>query len=124
MYSHFSIVRGSISPTLQDTLQAADGSAQDLTGATVVLRLRHRASGETIDFAMSVADAAAGQIELDWQPGDTDITPGVWIGQYRVDYGGGSVEIWPSPSETDECPGAWGLWGLVFEICPALAAPA
>ena len=115
---HFSAVRGSTGPSLDDSLAQGDGLL-DLTGATVVLRLRHGATAAVVDFPMTIdANPLLGRVYRDWTTGDLDILEGEWWGQYRVTIGG-AVQIWPTSSTDEPCNSLLGWHGLLFEICAA-----
>ena len=120
--AHFTAIAGSIGPLLDDVLTQG-GAAYDLTAATgVVLRLRHAATDEIVDFVMTIdGDPTTGRVFRVWAAGDLDLTPGVWWGQYRVTSAGG-VEIWPTEAG-GSCNHPLGWHGLEFQICPANPAP-
>lgn len=124
MSTHFRAVAGSISPAYSATVVDGNGAAVDLTGQTaVVLRLRHGATDEVVDFTLTVSDEASGAVARTWLDDDLDIRPGVWWGQWRVTLAGG-VQIWPNASDEEPCDHPFGWHGLRVEICPANADPA
>lgn len=82
---------GDLAPKLQLTLtDDTTGQPVDLTAAdTVTLVMSDREGTLVIDHrAMDVTDAAAGEVEADWQAGDT-----AEAGIYRAEV----VVTWPGP---------------------------
>jgi hypothetical protein len=94
----FTITQDNLEPSFQTTLTQADGTPQDLTGATVigVMRARGRPSGSAkVSQAMTiVAPATNGVVQLLWQAGDTD-TPGVYDFETRVTLASGRAVSFP-----------------------------
>lgn len=92
----FYIKQDDTSPELQATLKDADGTAIDLTGATV--RFHMRQSGSTtakVDAAATVVTAASGIVKYTWSAADTD-TEGRFEGEFEVTYADGSIETVPN----------------------------
>lgn len=86
MADAFEIVEGQLGPALQATLLKGDGTAQDLTGATITLFMERRSTG-TIKISAGAAIVNApgtdGKVKYTWASTDTD-TPGVYRAQWHV----------------------------------------
>ena len=79
-----------------DTLPAATGTLADTTGAPVDLtaatsvrfRMRSALGGAVVvDAQALVVDPDAGTVRYAWQAGDTDLEPGVYLGEWLVSFG-------------------------------------
>lgn len=93
----FTIKQFDTSPTIGMNLQAADGSAIDITRALSV-RFHMRPLGEVdpvIDARARVINAAGGVVAYDWLPKDTAV-PGRYEAEVEVTYTDGSVETFPN----------------------------
>lgn len=88
MAEKIKLVRGDTRPQLQVTLtDESDGSAINITGATV--RLRFRAAGETTvlsNFTGVITDAASGKVVFLWPQGSLDVEPGDYEGEIEVTF--------------------------------------
>lgn len=94
----FNIKRGDTSPSMLATLQDANGSAVDITGATVRFHMRKTGSSATVvDEAATVVTADAGLVRYDWQTSDTD-TVGSYQAEFEVTYSDGTIETFPNNS--------------------------
>lgn len=86
MADTFEVIQDALGPALEATLTKGDGTAQDLTGATVKLFMERRSTG-TIKIngaaAAIVAPATSGKVKYTFQGSDTD-TPGVYRAQWEV----------------------------------------
>lgn len=118
----FTAIAGSTAPDFAGTVLDAAGAVVDLTGATVMLRIQHARTAEVVDFDLTIDDEELGTVSRAWLPGDLEITPGQWWGQYLVDRGGGDVEIWTTSVDGGRCGDVWGRGGLSFHLCPAIPA--
>ena len=96
MATSFGIKQGALNPALEATLKKGDGTAQDLTGATVKFSMEH-ANGKikVNEGACTIVDAPTGQVKYSWQTGDTD-TPGTYRGEFHVTGLSGGEAIFPS----------------------------
>lgn len=89
------LVQGDTKPDLVVTLANANGP-QDLTGATVQMRLKSSIATDPILTANMTVDvpATAGQVRYVWQPSDTAV-PKVYTAEFVVTFAGGGVETFP-----------------------------
>lgn len=91
----FTIKRNDTEPVLERTLKR-DGSAVDLTNASVQFHMRARGSDSTtVDASASITDAPNGVVEYEWQAGDTD-TAGFYEAEFEVTYADADVETFPN----------------------------
>ena len=78
---------GDTRPPLEATL-TVDGTAVDLTGATVRFRMRNRATDSlAIDASATVVDAAGGVVVYEWAAGDLN-SAGGYAAEFAVDFSG------------------------------------
>jgi hypothetical protein len=85
MNDSFAIVQDQLGPVLEATLTKGDGTAQNLTGATVTFYMEKRSTG-TIKVnggAVTLVDATNGKVRYSWAGTDTD-TPGIYRAQWHV----------------------------------------
>ncbi|MFA9232007.1 MAG: hypothetical protein ACEQSU_14885 [Microgenomates group bacterium] len=85
----FTIKRGDRLPTLRYTLIGPDGSAQDLTGATVVFSMAEKTVGTLVvnRGASTIVTAASGIVDYAWGALDT-ATAGEYNGEFEATIGG------------------------------------
>lgn len=86
MADTFEIVQDQLGPALQATLTKGDGTAQNLTGATVKLYMERRSSGvlKINGATATLVDATNGIVKYQWAGTDTD-TPGLYRAQWQVE---------------------------------------
>lgn len=88
MAEKIKLVRGDTRPQLEITLtDESDGSAINITGATV--RMRFRAAGtDTVlsNFTGVISDAANGKAVFLWPQGALDVEPGEYEGEIEVTF--------------------------------------
>jgi len=79
-------------PDLEFTIKQ-DGSAVDLTGATVKFYMKNRDTGNVKinGVACTLVVAASGTCKYVWQSGDTD-TVGTFVAEVEVTFSGGTVQ--------------------------------
>jgi hypothetical protein len=95
----FTIKKNDNLPVLSAVLKDGDGVEIDMTGATVVFRMR-RADGTQHIYKVNAAasfvtDGSDGAVEYEWQAGDLD-TPGDYLGEFVITFGGGDVQTVPN----------------------------
>lgn len=88
------LVVGDTAPPLRATLSNANGP-QDLTGATVVARLRRSIDGDLVEVDMDVEDAEAGIITHTWDASETDEALSYKV-EFVVTFADGTIETWPN----------------------------
>jgi hypothetical protein len=95
--SQIHLVVGDTAPPLRATLANADGP-QDLTGATVVARLKRSTDGEVVQVTMDIDDdPTSGVVTHDWDPAETDEVLKYTV-EFVVTFSGGGVETFPVES--------------------------
>ena len=96
MSNSISIMQGDTKPDHTALLSDEIGPVV-LTGATVVLWMKHKTSGTVVGPLACTVDAAAGvgRIRRAWGAGDTSV-PGVYLVEYVVTLGTGGQETFPS----------------------------
>lgn len=84
----FYITEGDTTDPLEVTLKSDDGTAIDLTGATVRFEMVP-VGGDSLTFSATatIDDATAGEVTYEWADGDTD-DAGYYNGRFVVDYSG------------------------------------
>lgn len=97
----FTIKRGDTSPNIEFELRDADGSRKDISGYNdVSFYMRDRdTEGVVISDNTSgnviVTDAQRGEVEYDWQSGDTE-SVSTYDAELEVEFGNGKIETFPN----------------------------
>lgn len=92
----FNIKQNDTSPAIVATLQDANGTAIDLTGASVRFHMRAIGSNQTtVDAAATVVTPLSGIVRYAWDAADTD-TVGSYQAEFEVTYADASVETFPN----------------------------
>lgn len=85
MATIYKFVSGDTSPQMQVTLTREDGSAVDLTGATVYLHIRAKGSPTlTKTKTATISNALNGVIIVVWAEGDLDLAAGAYEAEIEV----------------------------------------
>ena len=85
MATIYKFVSGDTSPQMSVTLTREDGSAVDLTGATVYLHIRAKGSPTlTLTKTASISDAVNGVFIVVWAEGDLDLAAGAYEAEIEV----------------------------------------
>lgn len=89
MASDFFLVQGNRLPLLDEFLIGANKQPIDLTGLSVIFRMRGQGncSGRLIQGAASILDARGGAVRYSWAAGDTDV-PGTYLGEWEINVNG------------------------------------
>lgn len=92
----FYIKENDTAPTIQATLKNPDGSAVDLAGASVDIRIAKARGGANVqNGSANVQDAQGGVVNYTLTSNDTDDT-GRYRVEFEVTYGDGKVETYPN----------------------------
>lgn len=89
------ITRGDTSPALRLDLRPL---TIDLTGASAVFGLR----GALPWRPAAIASPSPPALQYDWQPGDTDLDPRLYVAAFRVTFASGAVETFSIDLETGQ----------------------
>lgn len=94
--STFYMTENDTDPDLEATLKNPDGSAVDLTGASVAFSvMAPRGGGNVFTSSCTITDAANGVVKYNWGSTDTD-SPGRYRAQFKATYASGDVEHFPN----------------------------
>ena len=92
----FTIKKGDTSPFLTATLKDANGTAVDLTGATVVFNMADLDDNLVVtDGSCTIVDEDAGRIRYNWVSSDA-ANEGVFRGEFTVTFASGAIETFPN----------------------------
>lgn len=91
----FTLKQNDTRPALLATLMTAEGTAVNLTGAS--LRFLMKSDSLKVDAPATVLDAEAGTIQYVWVAADTD-TAGTFRAEVEVTYADLSIETFPNDS--------------------------
>jgi hypothetical protein len=104
MAKDFKIKQGNTAPVLKAVLQRTDEDGEvegpaDLSGVdTITFTMRNKTSLVVqVNEAEAdvVGDPTLGEVEYEWQPGDTDVA-GNFLGEFDVTYTNGKTETFPN----------------------------
>ena len=85
MATIYKFVSGDTSPQIEVTLTREDGTAVDLTDATVYLHIRAKGSPTvTLTKTANVTDATGGVLVVVWASGDLDLAAGAYDAEIEV----------------------------------------
>ena len=94
----FYIKQNDTSPSILATLQDAEGSAVDLTGAGVRFHMRSMTLNQTVvDAAAVIVTDLSGEVRYNWDAADT-ASVGSYQAEFEVTYADGSIETFPNDS--------------------------
>jgi len=92
----FYIKRRDTSPAFRAILKDAAGVAVDITGNLGVrFHLFSKYGVQIVDAAATVNDAAAGDVQYEWQTADT-VLAGIFKAEFEVTYSDGTIETFPN----------------------------
>lgn len=92
----FYVKQNDTSPAILATLQDANGTAIDVTGASVRFHMRSIGGTSTVvDAAATIVTAASGIVRYDWDAADT-ASIGSYQAEFEVTYADASVETFPN----------------------------
>jgi hypothetical protein len=92
MSTDFYIKKGDRLPALERTLLYSDGTAINLTGATVKFVFKKPGSASAVIGNATVEDAATGAVKYEWGASDTE-TKGIMTGEWEVTFPGGKMTV-------------------------------
>lgn len=98
MSNVLTVRKGDTRPRHRVQLTYNDGTAVDLTGATIRYLLRSISSTElTVDGTASIVNSPGtdGICEYEWQTGDTAIA-GLYDAEFEVTFGDGTIQTFPT----------------------------
>lgn len=91
----FSLKKGARQPPLKVQLLDSSGAAVDLTGCTVVFRMRLKsATSLKVNAAASVTTALEGRVQYAWGATDTD-TVGLYLAEFEVTHADATKQVVP-----------------------------
>lgn len=98
MKLQFFLKRGDLGRSIRYTLQAPDGSAIDLTGASVrFLMSNHETGASVVAAAATIVTPTSGIVQYDWQANDV-LAAGIFDGEFEVTYPDSRTETFPNYS--------------------------
>lgn len=94
--TRFAIKVGDTSPTLEATLTDHDDEPINVTDAEVTFVMTKVGyTDPVIEGSASVNDGEAGEVEYEWESGDTDES-GIYEAEFEIEYADGHTETSPS----------------------------
>ena len=92
----FNITQNDTSPTLSVVIADSDGTAIDLTGASVQFKMRAvNSSTLKVNASASITHASNGAVSYTFSSSNTD-TSGLFQGEFQVTFSGGAIETFPN----------------------------
>ena len=92
----FNIKQNDTSPTLSVVIADSDGTAIDLTGASVQFKMRAvNSSTLKVNASASITNASNGAVSYTFSSSNTD-TSGLFQGEFQVTFSGGAIETFPN----------------------------
>ena len=92
----FNIKQNDTSPTLSVVIADSDGTAIDLTGASVQFKRRAvNSSTLKVNASASITNASNGAVSYTFSSSNTD-TSGLFQGEFQVTFSGGAIETFPN----------------------------
>lgn len=96
MATDFFLKVGDTLPSIQATLQDANGDAVDITGSSVTFIMTNKSTGVTaVEAVATIVTPGGGVVRYDWQDGDTDIA-GPYKAEWEVEFAPNQVETFPN----------------------------
>ena len=92
----FNIKQNDTSPTLSVVIADSDGTAIDLTGASVQFKMRAvNSSTLKVNASASITNASNGAVSYTFSSCNRD-TSGLFQGEFQVTFSGGAIETFPN----------------------------
>ena len=96
MTTTFKIKKNDTKPVLAATLQYSDGTAVDLTGATISFNMGNTDFSTYTSGACVITGSTAGQCEYRWDGNIDTGSKGVYWGEFEVTWSAGSILTLPN----------------------------
>jgi len=95
----FTMKQNDTSPSIEATLTDINGTAINLTDASVQFHMKNLSNSEVVvDEAASIVTAASGIVKYDWQAADT-AKAGIYSCEFEVTYSDASIETFPNDEQ-------------------------
>ena len=94
------VKKGDRSPLLTASLQLEDGTAIDLTSASVKFRMATQHGQNLVNTTATIVSGTAGTVRYDWAAGDTDVV-GKFRGEFEATLSSGRIVTVPNDSYID-----------------------
>ena len=92
----FNIKQNDTSPTLSVVVADSSGTAINITGASVLFKMRAvNSSSLKVNSSATITNASNGAVSYTFSASDTD-TSGVFQGEFQVPFSGGAIETFPN----------------------------
>ena len=95
--SDFDIKQNDTLPKLIANLKNSDGTAINLTGATILHKMKNinNGGGFKVNAVVTITAATLGTVQYDWIAADTD-TSGEFNSEFEITFSGGAVQTVPT----------------------------
>ena len=92
----FNIKQNDTSPTLSVVVADSSGTAINITGASVLFKMRAvNSSSLKVNSSATITNASNGAVSYTFSASDTD-TAGLFQGEFQVTFSGGAIETFPN----------------------------
>ena len=92
----FNIKQNDTSPALSVVVADSSGTAINITGASVIFKMRAvNSSSLKVNSSATITNASNGAVSYTFSASDTD-TAGLFQGEFQVTFSGGAIETFPN----------------------------
>ena len=92
----FNIKQNDTRPTLSVVVADSSGTAINITGASVLFKMRAvNSSSLKVNSSATITNASNGAVSYTFSASDTD-TAGLFQGEFQVTFSGGAIETFPN----------------------------